>query len=258
MNSARQTNVRRIGGAFLIVISVLLLIIAAQGLRYANYQSSGVTTQATVTAKDTVRTRQVSGSQLYRSDYLLDVTFSTGPAAAAQSSAPGKFITAAALVDDQHAAGLKQGDRVSVIYLPDDPQNTVVVQAALDAGTVGLAADQVERYRQSGVTVEATVDQIDTTQPALRVMFMTRLTSANAGHQVAATLDVNKSTWDAVEPGSSIEVVYLPDDPATNVVARRTLEEGGVNPFLMLGLAAVALLSGIFLLWKYRAPRRSA
>jgi hypothetical protein len=257
MTKTRQTNVIRIGGAFLIVISVLLLIIGYQGLRFATYQNGGITTEATIADKYTMRARQVSGSQSYRSEFLLDVTFFTSQGAAPQN-APGKFVTASALTDDQSAAGLQKGDRVSVIYLPDDVQNTVVVQAALDAGTLDLSQDQLERYRQTGVTAEATVDQIDNAQHSLRVMFMTRLTGGVVGDYVSATLDVNKSTWDAVDKGGKIEVVYLPDDPANNVVARQTMEEGGVNPYLLFGLATVALLAGIFLMWKYRkAPRRA-
>lgn len=256
MNKTRQMNVIRIGGAFLIVISVLLLIIGYQGLRFVNYQTSGVTTEATVADKYDVRTRRISGSLPYRSDYLLDVTFATGRSAAAAPGAPGKFMTAAALIDEQTAAGLHKGDRVWVIYLPDDPQNTVAVQAALDAEALGLSADQAERYRQVGVTAEATVDQIDAQQ--LRVMFMTRLTGDSVGDVIRATLDVNKSTWDDVAIGDRLEVVYLPEDPAGNVVAKRTLEEGTINPYLMAGLAALALVSGIFVLWKYRrAPRHT-
>lgn len=253
MNQARHTNVIRIGGAFLIVLSLLLLIMAYQGLRFANYQSSGVTAQATVTDKYTARTRQVSGSTLYRSDFLLDITFSTGT-----QRAGGKFVTAEALADEKSVAALHPGDQVQVIYLPDEPQNKVVLQAALEAGTLDLDKSQLESYRQTGIPVEATVDEIDNAQHTLRVMFLTPLSGGNSGDLVAATLDVNKSVWDAVNEGEKLEVVYLPEDPESNVVAKRMLEEGSVNPYLLSGLALVALVSGVGLMWRFGRSKRQA
>lgn len=230
---------------------VLLLVIAYQGLRFVNYQKSGVAAQATVADKYTARTRKVAaGSSLYRSDFLLDVTFFTG-----KQAAGAKFITAEAKADENSVAALRKGDQVQITYLPDDPQNSAVLQDALEAGTLGLEESRLASYGQTGVTVQATVDDINSDQRTLRVMFMTSL-SSGLGDFVSATLDVSKSAWDSVDKGGRIEVVYLPQDPENNVVAKRMLEEGAVSPYLMSGLALLAFALGVGLMWRYgRASR---
>jgi hypothetical protein len=249
MSHARNTKVIRIAGAFLIVIGVFLLVIAYQGLRFFNYQQSGITARATVADKYTAQTRKVAAdSSLHRSDYLLDVTFFTS-----EQTAGGKFITAKARADGKSVAALHKGDRVQITYLPGDPQNSVVLKDAFEAATLGLDKSRLESYRQIGIAVEATVDEIDSDQHTLSVMFVTSLSSRIADF-VSATLDVSKSAWDSVNKGESIEVVYLPQDPKNNVVAQRALEEGAVSPYLMSALALVAFASGVGLMWRYGRP----
>ncbi len=250
MSQTRNANMIGLAGAFLIVVAVLLLIIAYQGLRFANYQKNGVVTQATVAKKYTAQTRQVvTGSSSYRTDFLLDVTFFTTKQPATTGIG---FITAEVQADENSVKGLGQGDQIQIIYLPDDPQHSAVLQSVFEAKA--LEESKLPIYRQKGVTVQATVSDVDSARQVLEVMFMTSL-SGGMGDFVSATLDVSKSVWDSVNQGGRIEVIYLPQDPENNVVAKKMLEKGAVNPYLMSGLALIAFVGGIGLMWKYGRAR---
>ena len=239
-----------LAGAFLIVVAVLLLIIAYQGLRFANYQKNGVVTQAIVARKYTSRTLQIAGSSLYRTNFLLAITFST-----AKQTGSIRFITAEAQADENSVRQLSKGDQIQIVYLPDDPQHSAVLPSVLEAGI--LEESQLSLYRQKGVTVPATVSDVDSSQQMLEVMFMTSLLGAE-GDFVSTTLKVSKEIWDAVNQGERIEVIYLPQDPKNNVVAQKMVAPGSINPYLFSGLALIACAGGIGLMRKYGRLRENA
>lgn len=251
MGQTKNENVARLLGAFLIVVAVLLLIIAYQGARFADYRKNGVVAEATVANKYIERTRKVAtGSSSHRNDFLLDVTFFTD-----KQTTGAKFITAEVQADEQSVTALQKGDRVQIIYLPDDPQRSAVLSGALEAGT--LEESRLRMYRQKGVTVQGTVRNVDSARRVLEVSFMTSF-SGGLGNFVSATLDVPKSVWDSVEQGGHINVVYLPQDPENQVIAEQMLEKGAVNPYLMSGLALLACIAGVWLMVRYGRAGGSA
>lgn len=241
-------------GVLLIIIAVLLLIFARQGFMLRRYKKEGITVQATVFKKYSKRINNFRVSQ-YRpnrfhvtssTDYLLDVSFFTG-----ERPKGIKFITAMAYTGKTDISGLKKGDKVAVVYLPGDPQNTCIIKSAIDKGFFDALVR--DNYLKNGVTVEATVDDVHPGKDAVRVMFMSRL-FLNIGEGYRTTVSVDQSVWDNINTGDKIDVVYLKDKPTGKVFAAEMIERGLMNPALMIGLALLSVLSGIFLMWFYRKP----
>lgn len=240
-------------GAFLVIIAVLLVIIARQGFIFDKYRKYGKTKQATIVRKYMKTSDQLTVSQhkptrfgtKNKMSYLLDVTFFSNG-----SATGGKFISTWASAGNSSLAGLAKGNNVEVIYLADDPKGTTVLKALVDGGIQDETLKK--KYLDEGVTVQATVDEINPGQRSVRVMYMSSL-SLRIGDYNANTLDVDKSVWETVEQGEKIDVVYLPDKPGEKIYASKMIEKGSVNFKVMLGLAALSFLSGIGLKWFFRA-----
>lgn len=243
-------------GAFLVIIAVLLIIIARQGFIFNEYRKHGKTKQATIVKKYKKTSDQLTISQhkptrygaKSKMNYLLDVTFFSNG-----NSVGGKFITTWASSGSSDVSGLVKGKSVEVTYLADDLKGTTVLKTAVDEGLQDETLQK--KYREEGVTVQATVDEINPGQRTVRVMFMSSL-SLRLGDYNATTLDVDKSVWETVNQGEKIDVVYLPDKPGEKVFAAQMIERGSVNFKLMLGLAVFSFLSGIGLMWFFRTSEK--
>lgn len=243
-------------GAFLVIIAVLLIIIARQGFIFDKYRKYGKTKQATIVKKYTKRSDQLTISQhkptrygaKTKMSYLLDITFFSNG-----SAKGGKFITTWAFAGNSSLAGLAKGNNIEVIYLADDPKGTAILKTVVEEGLQDKTLQK--KYREEGVTVQATVDQTNPGQRTVRVMFMSSL-SLQMGDYNANTLDVDKSVWETVNQGEKIDVVYLPDKPGEKVFAAQMIERGSVNFKIMFGLAVFSFLSGIGLMWFFRTSEK--
>lgn len=238
-------------GAFLIIIAVLLIIIARQGYIFHEYKKHGKTQRANVVKKYIQTRDEMAVSQLktnrynakQKINYLLDVTlFENGNASG------GKFITAYAKATVSDIEGLNKGQQVSILYLPNNPKTTAILKTSLEE--IISETSLLQKYRNEAVMVEASVDEVNVPQKTVRVMFMSTL-SLKIGDYKATTLDVDKSVWDSVKPGEKIDVVYLPDNPGSKVFAKKMIEKGAVNFYLMAILAALALILGALAIVKY-------
>jgi hypothetical protein len=246
MNEMNKKKIIQLLGACCIIGAVFLSTIAFQGLRYIDYKKNGVLAQATIIDKYTARERKVvSGAYNFETDYLLDVYYFSGG-----ESSGGKFIIANVPAGENSLSSLKEGDRIQIQYLPEDPQTTAIISDELKNGISALTDLMIETYNNTGISVEGTVENIDTDNHEIRIMFMTSL-ALSIGDSVTTTISLTKSIWDTVQKGESIVVLYMPDDPKYKVFAQSMVIRGGFNPYPLIVFVVILLFSGIYLLCRF-------
>jgi hypothetical protein len=242
-------------GAFLIIISVLIGIISYQGYKINNFKKMGVTAQAKITKKykkessETWGIRSIKDSPRYKfirkTNYFCDVSMFHG---SDNNQSSFKFIATSLQISKQTLSKIKKGSKVEIIYLHDNPESSALVYNDFNNHFYNLDENTYSLYEQKGKRVNAVVGEIDSANSSAKLMF-TSYSISGLGKFTTATIPLDKSIYDSLTVGDSIEVVYLPEDPQNSVIAKKMLDSLiYLPPYLGIALVVLCFVAGIILL----------
>jgi len=220
-------NVQQLLGAFLVIIAVLIGIFTYQGSQIEAFHAKGQPVTAKILQKYTLERSKLWGnpavsrySRMLQREYYFDVTLNTAPSAAGKAL---QFVSAPLVVSPELGATLTKDSTIEVLYLAENPTETVIAREDFLAGRHSLDGTTKKRYAEEAKVSRAQVRKI-LENGKVEIYFSASNVSA-AISPVKLPMPVDGSMYKAYEVGDTIDVVYLPgnEDRAISVGMLKSL-----------------------------------
>ncbi|HOM23890.1 MAG TPA: hypothetical protein PK292_08765 [Termitinemataceae bacterium] len=220
-------NVQQLLGAFLVIIAVLIGILTYQGSQIEAFHTKGQPVTAKILQKYTLERSKLWGnpavsrySRMLQREYYFDVTLNTALSAAGKAL---QFVSAPLVVSPELGATLTKDSTIEVLYLAENPTETVIAREDFLAGRHSLDGTTKKRYAEEAKVSRAQVRKI-LENGKVEIYFSASNVSA-AISPVKLPMPVDGSMYKAYEVGDTIDVVYLPgnEDRAISVGMLKSL-----------------------------------
>lgn len=205
-------NLQQIGGAFLIILAVFVGILAYQGAQIEVFHKKGQPATAKILQKYTLERSKRWGnpsvsrySSILQRDYYFEVTLNT---ASSQSEKAFQFVSAPLVVSPEMGKTLTKGSSIEVLYLPENPAETVIAREDFLKGRHTLDGATKNRYTEEAKVSRAQVKKI-LEDGKVEIYFSASNVSAPIS-PVKLPIPVDGSIYRSYDVGDTIEVVYLP------------------------------------------------
>ena len=250
-------------GAFLIIISILILIIGYQGFKIQTFKKKGVITKAKINKKYKREKskpwgiRSIINSPRYsfirKTDYYFDIGFFKNEK---KEKSSFKFTQASFKVSYKTISEIKKGDSIEIIYLSENPEDSIVSFKDFENNFYQMNDEKITKYKQNGKKESAIVEETDKTKGIVKVSFM--LSSvAELGELISSTISVTKSIYDSFNIGDRIEIVYSKETPDIAISKKMLDSLIYLNPYVALIITIFLIGFGIYFIYKKECMKKN-
>ncbi|MCX7655734.1 MAG: hypothetical protein N2Z76_04330 [Treponemataceae bacterium] len=244
-------NLQQMLGAFLIITAVFVGIGTYQSTHIEAFYKRGQPVTAKILKKYSIDRSKPWGNpavsryaRILQRDYYFEVSLSTAPT---QPSKAFQFVTATLSVSPQLGATLTQGASLEVLYIPQDPEGTVIARQDFEKGRHSLDETTKKRYAEEAKVSRSQVKRI-LENGKVEVYFSASPTLATVSF-VTVPVPVDGSLYRSYEAGDTIDVIYLPGNQEQAIATEMLKSLIYIPSWVGILGAAISTIIGLWFLF---------